>query len=54
VGIAPDLKDQLFAPFKQAQRMTGGTGLGLYSMKKRIEALGGACGVRDRRDGQQG
>jgi hypothetical protein len=39
---------------QQAQRATGGTGLGLYSLSKRIEALGGLCGVRDRDDCQQG
>ena len=26
----------------------------MFSLAKRIEALGGACGVRDRRDGKQG
>jgi hypothetical protein len=30
------------------------TGLGLYSLRKRIAALGGECGVRARDDGQQG
>ncbi len=45
---------KLFQQFKQAQRLTGGTGLGLYSLAKRIEALGGAYGVSKRRDGQQG
>ena len=54
VGISDELKAELFNPFRQAQRMTGGTGLGLYSMRKRVEALGGACGVRNRRDGTQG
>ena len=32
----------------------GGTGLGLYSLRKRMDALGGECSVRDRSDGQQG
>jgi len=54
IGIPADIRQQLFAPFKQAQRLAGGTGLGLYSMSKRMEALKGSCGVEDRRDGQQG
>ena len=41
-------------PPQQAQRAAGGTGLGLYSLSKRIEALGGRCGVRNRDDGLQG
>jgi CheY-like chemotaxis protein len=38
----------------QAQRRTGGTGLGLYALSKRMEALGGTCGVKDRSDGARG
>jgi CheY-like chemotaxis protein len=34
--------------------MTGGTGLGLYSLAKRIEALEGMYGIDDRRDGGKG
>ena len=30
---------------------TGGTGLGLYSLSKRMDALGGGYGVHDRKDG---
>lgn len=32
----------------------GGTGLGLYSLSKRMEALGGGYGVHDRKDGENG
>ena len=32
----------------------GGTGLGLYSLFKRVEALGGDCGVKARSDGNPG
>ena len=46
--------DELFSPFKQAQRLAGGTGLGLYSLAKRMEALNGYYGVRARADGKQG
>eukprot|EP00596_Hydrurales_sp_CCMP1899_P003483 CAMPEP_0119039596 /NCGR_PEP_ID=MMETSP1177-20130426/9171_1 /TAXON_ID=2985 /ORGANISM="Ochromonas sp, Strain CCMP1899" /LENGTH=853 /DNA_ID=CAMNT_0007003679 /DNA_START=1000 /DNA_END=3561 /DNA_ORIENTATION=+ len=54
IGIPNEARKRLFKPFTQAQRMTGGTGLGLYSLSKRMEALGGAYGVHDRLDGKQG
>ena len=54
IGISEDIGQTLFQPFKQAQRMAGGTGLGLYSLSKRIEALGGSAGVTSRCDGMQG
>jgi signal transduction histidine kinase/CheY-like chemotaxis protein len=54
IGTRPDERPGLFLPFKQAQRRVGGTGLGLYSLAKRVEALGGSCGVTDRRDGGPG
>jgi signal transduction histidine kinase len=41
IGICEEARKNLFQPFKQAQRMAGGTGLGLYSLLKRVEALGG-------------
>ena len=34
--------------------MSVGTGLGLFSLAKRVEALGGHYGVRNRPDGVQG
>jgi CheY-like chemotaxis protein/signal transduction histidine kinase len=42
-----------FNPFKQ-KRLSGGTGLGLYSLAKRLEALGGLYGVHPREDNQSG
>ena len=54
IGIPVNKRAHLFQPFQQAQRMAGGTGLGLYSLAKRMEAIGGDCGVRDRADGGQG
>lgn len=54
IGLSEDAMANLFNPFKQAQRLAGGTGLGLFSLAKRIEALGGSCGVRARSDGQEG
>jgi two-component system, chemotaxis family, sensor kinase CheA len=53
-GTHPEERAELFQPFKQAQRRVGGTGLGLYSLLKRVEALGGVCGVSNRRDGETG
>lgn len=41
IGIPDDVKRNLFQPFSQAQRFAGGTGLGLYSLAKRIDALDG-------------
>ena len=54
IGISVESRKNLFQPFKQAQRMAGGTGLGLYSLSKRIEALGGMAGVTSRTDNKQG
>ncbi|CAE7412855.1 dhkJ [Symbiodinium microadriaticum] len=54
IGIPSERKSALFQPFSQAQRMAGGTGLGLYSLSKRMNALGGDCGVCDRGDGTEG
>jgi CheY-like chemotaxis protein len=54
VGISKEMQSKLFAPFQQAQKNAGGTGLGLYSLSQRIQALGGKYGVRDRLDGKQG
>ena len=54
IGIPDEARANLFQPFRQAQRMAGGTGLGLFSLSKRIEALGGSYGVHDRADGRQG
>lgn len=54
IGISEDSMKTLFNPFKQTQRLAGGTGLGLYSLAKRIEALKGSYGVSHRRDRRQG
>jgi signal transduction histidine kinase len=54
VGIPDNVKEVLFQPFKQVQRLAGGTGLGLYSLRMRTKALGGTCGVRNRSDGAPG
>ena len=54
IGISESARASLFQPFQQAQKRAGGTGLGLYSLLKRVEALGGRCGVASRDDGQRG
>ncbi len=54
IGLSEEAMKNLFNPFKQAQRLAGGTGLGLYSLAKRMEALKGSYGVRRRKDGKQG
>ena len=41
-------------PFKQVQRLAGGTGLGLFSLSKRIKALKGSRGIKSREDGKRG
>ena len=55
IGLSDDQMQTLFQPFQKAQRLTsGGTGLGLFSLAKRMEALKGAYGVKPRNDGEQG
>lgn len=54
IGMTKEMMESLFSPFRQAQRLAGGTGLGLYSLSKRIEALEGKYGVKGRLDGTQG
>lgn len=54
IGLSEEAMENLFNPFKQAQRLAGGTGLGLYSLAKRMEALSGSFGVERRRDGGRG
>eukprot|EP00981_Chlorochromonas_danica_P013785 scaffold6852_cov215-Ochromonas_danica.AAC.22 len=54
IGLSDEVMETLFSPFKQAQRLAGGTGLGLFSLGKRVEALDGLCGVQKRRDGLEG
>jgi signal transduction histidine kinase/CheY-like chemotaxis protein len=54
IGMDEETMKSLFSPFKQAQRLAGGTGLGLYSLSKRVEALEGKYGVTSRRDGREG
>ena len=54
IGISEEKRKPLFQPFKQTMRMAGGTGLGLYSLAKRIEVLGGKYGVSGRNDGDVG
>ena len=54
IGMSDEAMQSLFNPFKQTQRLAGGTGLGLYSLAKRVEALKGQYGVQRREDGHKG
>jgi len=54
VDIPEDKIATLFNPLKHAKRKTGGTGLGLFSLAKRVEALRGHYGIERRTDGVQG
>ena len=54
IGIPEDKMKSLFQPFQQAQRNAGGTGLGLYALANRTQAIGGTYGVRKRDDGKRG
>jgi CheY-like chemotaxis protein len=54
IGMSEEAMKKLFSPFKQAQRLAGGTGLGLYSLAKRMEAIKGFFGVRNRKNDEKG
>lgn len=54
IGVSDFNLQLLFQPFQQTMRLAGGTGLGLYSLAKRVEALHGEYGVTGRKDGKPG
>lgn len=54
IGMSDEAMASLFNPFKQNQKLAGGTGLGLFSLAKRVDALKGRYGVKHRKDGKQG
>jgi signal transduction histidine kinase len=54
IGIPEHDRRMLFQAFQQAQRLAGGTGLGLFSLSQRMQALRGHCGVESRPDGGRG
>ena len=54
IGVTDEQISTLFSPIKQTKRYTGGTGLGLFSLAKRVEALEGFYGVRHRADDRSG
>ena len=55
-GLSKEAKNKLFQPFNQDIDQRGGssTGLGLFSLARRIDALDGKYGVLDRKDNQNG
>jgi CheY-like chemotaxis protein len=55
IGIDESSKAMLFQQFSQVQRTTvGGSGLGLYSLSKRSDAIGGSCGMDNRKGDLKG
>ena len=54
VGVSYDTVLDLFSLTPRTQRLTGGHGLGLYTLRKRMEALGGDYGYYSRLDGHKG
>lgn len=47
IGLTEDQRRRTFSVFSQLQKgASTGTGLGLYGLKVRAEAMGGVCGVR--------
>lgn len=54
IGLTEESMLTIFNPFRQTQRLNGGVGLGLYSLSKRVHALGGYYGVTMRPDGHSG
>jgi signal transduction histidine kinase len=54
IGVTEAHREKLFQPFARTQNQAGGTGLGLYSLSKRIQALGGHFGIEGRSDGTSG
>lgn len=55
-GLSKEAKSKLFQPFNHDIHQRGGssTGLGLFSLARRIDALDGKYGVLDRKDNQNG
>ena len=47
-GLPEDGKESVFNLFNEGQKKVGGSGLGLYCLSRRVRALGGNYGVRDR------
>jgi CheY-like chemotaxis protein/signal transduction histidine kinase len=55
VGVPEHLREIMFnEQYCHIQRLSGGTGLGLYALARRCEALGGRYGVKNRNDGKMG
>lgn len=48
IGVPDDMKKALFDTISHVQKISGGTGLGLYTLARRTDALGGYYGVENR------
>ena len=47
-GIPEEARESVFNLFNEGQKKVGGSGLGLYCLSRRVHALGGSYGVKDR------
>ncbi|HVL81472.1 MAG TPA: ATP-binding protein [Actinomycetota bacterium] len=45
-GIAPEVRDRLFEPYRQGEGGSGGVGLGLFIVSSLVTAMGGTIDVR--------
>lgn len=53
-GVPEDRKKEIFNVPKLSKQSTGGAGLGLFTLMKRIKALGGKCGMHNRLNNEHG
>jgi signal transduction histidine kinase len=54
IGVPPEKHQHLFKPFQRFNSTVGGTGLGLFSLSRRLDALSGSYGMKNRDDGLPG
>ena len=55
IGIDPEIMRKVFlSPFERGDWSSKIKGVGLYNMFRRVDSLGGACGIAPRPDGQDG
>lgn len=54
IGIPPENREQVFALYYTTTELQGGTGVGLYIVKTRVQSLGGSVAVIDSEFGEIG